>query len=359
MKARRRLAVLAAAALLGSGVPLLLKPSPVEAHGAFVSPATRTYACYVDGRANGGGDLNPTNPACVAAVAAGGKQPLWDFFGLLQSNAAGQHRTIIPDGQLCGGGTTKYAAYNAARTDWPTTQVQSGGTMQFRYNAWAPHPGTWYQYITRDGYDPTQPLKWSDLEATPFDQVTNPPTQGGPSGSEYYWDARLPSKQGRHIIYSIWQRSDSPEAFYNCVDVNFGGTNPTSPPPTSPPPTSAPPTSAPPTSPPPSTSGPATCTATVRTSSQWSGGFQGEVTVRNNSTAAVNPWTATWTMPAGATINSGWNATVTQSGTTVTATPPSWGGTSLAAGASVTIGFVSSGTPGPTGVRLNNAACGA
>ncbi|WP_232075698.1 lytic polysaccharide monooxygenase [Phytohabitans suffuscus] len=357
MKARRRLAVLAAAALVGSGLPLLLKPSSVEAHGAFVSPATRTYACYVDGRANGGGDLNPTNPACVAAVAQGGKQPLWDFFAVLQSNAGGNHRAIIPDGQLCGGGTTKYAAYNAARTDWPTTQLQSGGTMQFRYNAWAPHPGTWYQYITRDGYDPTQPLKWSDLEATPFDQVTNPPTQGGPSGSEYYWNTRLPVKQGRHIIYSIWQRSDSPEAFYNCVDVQFGGTPPTTTPPTSAPPTSAPPTSVPPTSAPPTTGGPGTCTATTRITSQWSGGFQGEVTVRNNAAAAVNPWTATWTMPAGATINSGWNATVTQSGTTVTATPPSWGGTSLAPGASVTIGFVSSGTPGPSGVRLNNSAC--
>lgn len=350
--------MLAAAALLGSGVPLLLKPSPVEAHGAFVSPATRTYACYKDGLAGGGGDINPTNPACVAAVAQGGKQPLWDWFGVLQSNAAGNHRTIIADGQLCGGGTTKYAAYNAARLDWPTTQVQSGGTMQFRYNAWAPHPGTWTQYITRDGYDPNQPLKWSDLDATPFDQVTNPPTQNGSSGNEYYWNARLPVKQGRHIIYSIWQRSDSPEAFYNCVDVQFGGTPPTSPPPTSPPPTSAPPTSAPPTSPPPSTNGPQTCTATTRISSQWSGGFQGEVTVRNNSTAPLSPWTATWTMPAGATIASGWNATVSQSGTTVTAAAPSWNST-LAAGASATIGFTSSGSPGPTGIRLNNNVCGA
>ena len=350
--------MLAAAALLGSGVPLLLKPSPVEAHGAFVSPATRTYACYKDGLAGGGGDINPTNPACVAAVAQGGKQPLWDWFAVLQSNAAGNHRAIIADGQLCGGGTTKYAAYNAARLDWPVTQVQSGGTMQFRYNAWAPHPGTWSQYVTRDGYDPNQPLKWSDLEATPFDQVTNPPTQNGSSGNEYYWNARLPVKQGRHIIYSIWQRSDSPEAFYNCVDVQFGGTPPTSPPPTSPPPTSTPPTSAPPTSPPPSTNGPQTCTATTRISSQWSGGFQGEVTVRNNSTAALSPWTATWTMPAGATINSGWNATVSQSGTTVTAAAPSWNST-LAPGASATIGFTSSGTPGPTGIRLNNNVCGA
>ncbi|MEJ3748727.1 lytic polysaccharide monooxygenase [Actinomycetes bacterium KLBMP 9797] len=348
MKAKRRLAVLTAAALLGSGIPLLMNSTPALAHGAFVKPATRTYACYVDGKAHGGGDLNPTNPACAAAVAQGGKQPLWDFYGVLIGNAGGRHREIIPDGQLCGAGTTKYAAYNAARLDWPVTQLQSGGTMEFRYNAWAPHPGTWYQYITKDGFDPTQPLKWSDLEETPFDQVTNPPTTSGESGSEYYWNARLPAKQGRHIIYSIWQRSDSAEAFYNCVDVQFGGTPPTTSPTTSPP--TVPPSSTPPT-------GTGNCTGVARTTSSWSGGFQGEVTVTNTGTSPASPWTATWTMPAGATINSGWNATVSQSGTTVTASAPTWTPT-LAVGASVTIGFVSSGSPGPTAIKLNGATCG-
>lgn len=343
MKAKRRLAVLAAAALLGSGIPLLMKPTPAVAHGSFVSPPSRTYSCYVDGKANGNGDLNPVNPACVAAVAAGGKQPLWDFFAVLISNAAGQHRQLIPDGQLCGAGTTKYAAYNAPRLDWPTTQLQSGATMTFRYNAWAPHPGTWYQYITKDGFDPTQPLDWADLEETPFDQVTNPPQGSGESGSEWSWTARLPNKQGRHIIYSIWQRNDSPEAFYSCSDVNFGGTSPTTPPPTTP--TATP------------TTGTGACTATVNITSSWSGGFQGEVTVRNNGTAPLSPWTASWTMPAGATINSGWNATVTQSGTTVTAAAPSYN-QALAAGASTTVGFVSSGAPGPTAITLNSTPCG-
>jgi chitin-binding protein len=34
----------------------------------------------------------------------------------------------------------------------------------------------------------------------------------------------VPSRSGRHIIYSIWQRfNGSNEAFYTCSDVNFGG----------------------------------------------------------------------------------------------------------------------------------------
>ena len=31
-----------------------------------------------------------------------------------------------------------------------------------------------------------------------------------------------PNKIGRHVIYAIWQRDDSPEAFYSCSDVVLG-----------------------------------------------------------------------------------------------------------------------------------------
>ncbi|WP_145503569.1 lytic polysaccharide monooxygenase, partial [Streptomyces sp. CFMR 7] len=32
---------------------------------------------------------------------------------------------------------------------------------------------------------------------------------------------------GRHIVYKVWQRHDSPEAFYGCSDVAFGTATPT------------------------------------------------------------------------------------------------------------------------------------
>lgn len=195
---------------------LVVLPAPAAlAHGGLTYPATRTYACYVDGLEGGnGGDLNPTNPACADAVAEGGKQPLWDWFGNLLPNIGDQWPSLAA-GTLCGP-SDKYAAYRAARTDWPTTNLQAGATITIRYNAWAAHPGTWYQFITKDGWDPTQPLSWDDLE--PWHEVTNPPITDG----EYTWSATLPNKSGRHLIYSVWERSDSPEGFFNCADVNFG-----------------------------------------------------------------------------------------------------------------------------------------
>ncbi|MDU0292073.1 lytic polysaccharide monooxygenase [Saccharothrix longispora] len=216
----KRFGALAVAALGVVGfTSVFVQSGTAVAHGSMTFPPSRTYACYEDGRiGGGGGDLNPTNPACVAAVQIGGKQPLWDWYGNLISLAGGKHREIIADGDLCGP-TTKYDAYNLTRSDWPTTTLRAGAPITFKYNAWAPHPGTWDQYVTKDGFDVTQPLKWSDLEPVPFDSITNPPLGSG----EYSWNGTLPNKSGRHVIYSIWQRSDSPEAFYSCSDVIFSG----------------------------------------------------------------------------------------------------------------------------------------
>ncbi|MFF4084960.1 lytic polysaccharide monooxygenase, partial [Streptomyces sp. NPDC001777] len=63
-----------------------------------------------------------------------------------------------------------------------------------------------------------KPLKWSDLEAKPFVEVADPKMENG----DYVFQGDVPARSGRHLIYSIWQRSDSPEAFYTCSDVVFG-----------------------------------------------------------------------------------------------------------------------------------------
>jgi len=38
-------------------------------------------------------------------------------------------------------------------------------------------------------------------------------------GEVYRMVCPLPVRSGRHVIYHVWQRDDSPEAFYACVDV--------------------------------------------------------------------------------------------------------------------------------------------
>lgn len=217
--------IVAAVAVLLMGVIAVALAVPADAHGAPTRPGSRTYLCRIDGT-HATGDIHPSNPACAEAVAIGGRQPLWDWFGVLRADGAGRTRGYIPDGQLCSGGEPKYAGYDLARADWPYTSLTAGAELTFRYNAWAAHPGEFRLYITRDGYDPTQPLGWDDLEPEPFSVYSQNSPNGQDSANntpDYQWPVTLPQKSGPHIIYSVWERSDSQETFYGCSDVRFDG----------------------------------------------------------------------------------------------------------------------------------------
>ena len=85
------------------------------------------------------------------------------------------------------------------------------------------------------------------------------------------------------------------------------------------------------------------CAATYTVVGQWTGGFQGEVTVRNGTVAATSAWTATLTFANGEQINQAWGATVNQSGAVATARNMSWNG-ALSAGGTTTFGFLGSWT---------------
>jgi chitin-binding protein len=209
----RRTAAVTATCLLPVLSPLLTMGT-AAAHGSMEAPGSRVYTCYREG------PENPRSAACKAAVATGGTQALYDWNGVRIGNAAGRHREIIPDGKLCSAGNDEFRGLDLARADWPAANLSSGADFTFRFKATAQHRGGFELYVTKNGYDPTRPLKWSDLEDQPFATVNQPSVQDG----SYLLPAHLPAgKTGRHLIYAIWQRSDSPEAFYSCSDVVFGG----------------------------------------------------------------------------------------------------------------------------------------
>ncbi|MFB9235858.1 cellulose binding domain-containing protein [Plantactinospora siamensis] len=120
---------------------------------------------------------------------------------------------------------------------------------------------------------------------------------------------------------------------------------PTSAPPTTPPPTSAPPTSAPPTSGPPTPPPAGGCAATYKVTNSWGGGFQADVTVKNNGGSAIAGWSVSWSFPNGQQVTSLWNGTYTQTGATVTVRDAGYNGP-LAAGASTSFGFTGTWTTG-------------
>jgi chitin-binding protein len=209
---RRRTTALA----LLTGAPLALTAltaTPAAAHGTMGDPVSRVAQCYAEG------PESPKSAACKAAVAAGGTQALYDWNGIRIGDAAGRHQTLIPDGKLCSANNDEFKGLDLARTDWPTTSVKSGA-YTFKYRVTAPHKGTFKVYVTKSGYDPAGPLAWKDLD---LDHPVATSTDPSPVNGFYTFSGTLPQRSGKHLLYAIWQRSDSPEAFYSCSDVDFGG----------------------------------------------------------------------------------------------------------------------------------------
>ncbi|GGS54105.1 cellulase family glycosylhydrolase [Streptomyces violaceus] len=104
---------------------------------------------------------------------------------------------------------------------------------------------------------------------------------------------------------------------------------------------------------------PSACGVGYRVTSSWPGGFQGEVTLRNTGTSAINGWTLRWAFPDSQRITNLWGGTATQSGSEVSVAAASYTATVPAAG-SVTLGFTatrSTANPSPTAFTLNGAAC--
>ncbi|MCQ6553365.1 lytic polysaccharide monooxygenase [Streptomyces sp. C10-9-1] len=191
---------------------LLLAPAaaPAAAHGAPTDPVSRAAACGA-----GSAELRATD-ACRAAAAAsaGGSLGPWD--DLRVAGVAGRDRSLIPDGRLCSAGLGRYRGLDLARADWPATLLRQGAAVTMTYRATIAHRGTFTVYATRQGRDPAAPLTWGALSTRPLATVTDPPLRDG----RYRIRFRLPENlTGRHVLYTVWRNTDTPDTYYSCSDV--------------------------------------------------------------------------------------------------------------------------------------------
>lgn len=200
----------AAAAALTPFLLTVFAAAPAQAHGAPTDPVSRVFACSPDGGSSG-------TTACRAAIAANGA-PFTAWDNLRVANVNGRDRQTIPDGKLCSGGLPAYRGLDLARSDWPATRLSPGATLTMKYVSTIPHTGTFRMYLTEPGYDPSKPLKWSDLPQQPFAEVKDPALTDG----AYRIRMTLPKdRTGRQVLYTIWQNSSTADTYYSCSDVVF------------------------------------------------------------------------------------------------------------------------------------------
>lgn len=208
-------AKLAVVCLAGSG--MVMAPDAGFSHGSMESPISRVYNCRLE---------NPEQPksdACKAVVQAGGTQPLYDWMEVNQSDANGNHKALVTDGNICAGGRDKYVGLDLERSDWvKTTVVPNKKTkVKMTFYGTTPHATEYFQtYITKANWNPDKALSWSDLKKIKKKKYPEW------DGNRLSWRVKVPAnREGYHVLYTVWQRSDSPEAFYTCTDVNVVWSN--------------------------------------------------------------------------------------------------------------------------------------
>jgi hypothetical protein len=130
--------------------------------------------------------------------------------------------------------------------------------------------------------------------------------------------------------FELWQGGAGLATNSFAVNVSGGGGGGT--------PTPTPTPTVTPTPSPTSSPGTGACTGTYSLVSSWSGGFQGQVVVKNTGSGTLNGWKLGWTYPGNQHISSLWNGVLSQSGAAVTVGNASYNA-SIAPGGTATVGF--------------------
>jgi cellulose 1,4-beta-cellobiosidase len=134
--------------------------------------------------------------------------------------------------------------------------------------------------------------------------------------------------------FELWQGGAglATNSFAVNVSGSGGGGTPTPTPTTTVTPTPTPTPSAT------SSPGTGTCTGAYSLVNSWTGGFEGQVVVKNTGSGTLNGWKLGWTYPGNQQISSLWNGVLSQSGAAVTVGNASYNA-SIASGGTVTVGF--------------------
>jgi predicted carbohydrate-binding protein with CBM5 and CBM33 domain len=185
MRRRFTLPALTVAAVSGS---LFVAASPASAHGYISSPPSRQANC-ASGAVSGCGDI-VYEPQSV-------------------ENPKGSTQ--------CNGGGSRFTVLNDNSKNWPA--ASAGSSVTFNWVITARHrTATWEYFIG------------NRLVASFNDNGAQP-------GATKQHTVNFAGYSGRQTVLARWNISDTVNAFYSCVDLNFGGaTNPT-PTPTTPAPT--------------------------------------------------------------------------------------------------------------------------
>lgn len=173
-----------------------------SAHGYIDSPGSRAYLCKIG-----------ANQDCGAVIYE--PQSLETKKGFPAAGPA--------DGKIASAGGIFPKLDEQSATRW-TKVSMSPGQNTFKWTLTARHATTsWKYYITNQNWDPNSPLTRAQFDLTPFCSVNY---NGVQPPATYTDTCNVPNRTGYQVILAVWEIADTANAFYNVIDVDFGGGGP-------------------------------------------------------------------------------------------------------------------------------------
>ncbi|MBJ6360147.1 lytic polysaccharide monooxygenase [Paenibacillus sp. GCM10012307] len=181
----------------------VIAPSTTSAHGYVEGPASRAALCKSGQNTNCGSIVyEPQSLEAPKGFPAAGPA----------------------DGKIASANGAFPELDQQSATRWAKVNLSSGQNS-FTWKFTANHrTANWKYYITKTNWNPNAALTRNSFDLTPFCtdnyNATQPP-------STYTSNCNVPSRSGYHVILAVWEIFDTANAFYNVIDVNFSGSNPT------------------------------------------------------------------------------------------------------------------------------------
>lgn len=178
------------------------------AHGYISAPESRNALCRSGG-----------NSACGAIQ--------WEPQSL--EAPSGYPDRGPADGQIASAGLVQFSPLDEQTASRWSKRAVSAGPMSFSWTFTANHVTKgWRYYITKPGWNPNVRLSRASFEAQPFCQADGGMRQPPKLVTH---QCQLPARTGYQLVLGVWEVGDTPNSFYNLVDLMFadGGGNPTPP----------------------------------------------------------------------------------------------------------------------------------
>lgn len=136
------------------------------------------------------------------------------------------------DGRICSAGhNDTRAKLDDPNRNWPKKPVSSGETLTITWRFKMKHKARRFTYwLTKEGWDSSQPLAREHLDLTPVHEVVNDYVPYyGPEAEEKLMvsdptvhEFQLPPREaGHHVLLAVWNVADTPAAFYQAIDLIY------------------------------------------------------------------------------------------------------------------------------------------